>query len=268
MIVLEATPGVPGSPESIIYTSCFRDRTEASFILGLDIYVGSFTRYYSGEWELVAARAARELGAKFEVIRQHNPPDAIRDPDEIRRIILDWRSGLATSLASHLPEPLDWDESPAAPYFTDKPAWDGYQGLLLWAAYEEHSDLRVPTELPKDFAKDPAIQRSMGDNCRTVYQALLSNAQFWLPARFPFVFDAPDASGKKVTMASSVSLAQELNELNRKTWNLTDSELDQCAFDGCPAGSPLEVAARFGFALFRRHALLSVTHRLPMLLDW
>jgi hypothetical protein len=50
--------------------------------LGLDIYVGSFTRYYSGDWELVAARVAREIGATFEVVRQHDPPDAIRDPEE------------------------------------------------------------------------------------------------------------------------------------------------------------------------------------------
>src|SRR5262249_13836508 len=224
--------------------------------------------YYAGDWELVAARVARELGAEFQVVRQHNPPDAIRDPEEIRRIVLEWRHGLAASLASHLAEPLDWDESPTAPYFTDKPAWDGYQGLLIWAAYAEHPELSIPSKLPQDFAKDPAISRSMRANCRTEYPALFSNAKFWLPARIPFVFEAPDASGNKTTIASSVSLAQELNELNRKTWNMNEAQLDQCAFDGCPAGSPLEVAARFGFALFRRHALLSVTHRLPMLLDW
>jgi hypothetical protein len=236
--------------------------------LGLDIYVGSFTRYYSGDWELVSARAAREMGAKFEVVRKHGPADAIRDPEQIRPIILEWRTGLAASLSSHLAEPLDWDESSDAPYFTDKPAWDGYQGLLLWAAYQEHTDLKAPAKIPKDFAKDPAIDRCMGGNAKTTYPALFSNAQFWFPISFRFSFDAPDASGNKVTMASSVALAQELNELNQKTWKMSDTELDECAFNGCEAGSALEVAARFGFALFRRHALLSVMHRLPMLLDW
>ncbi|HEY2233721.1 MAG TPA: hypothetical protein VGK01_09630 [Candidatus Angelobacter sp.] len=166
--------------------------------MGLDIYVGSFTRYYAGDWELVAARVARELGATFEVVRQHNPPDAIRDLEEIHSIVLEWRSGLAASLVSHLPESLDWDESPDAPYFTDKPCWDGYQALLLKAAYEEHAALRIPKEIPKDFDRDPAIQRSMGADSQTSYPSLLSNAQFWLPARFSFVFEAPDASGKKV----------------------------------------------------------------------
>lgn len=236
--------------------------------MGLDIYVGSFTRYYAGDWELVAARVAREMGATFKVIRQPNPPDAIRDPEEIHSIILEWRNALGESLASHLPEPLDWDESPDAPYFTDKPGWDGYQGLLLKAAYQEHPGLTIPREIPEDLDKDSAIQRSMGADSQTSYPSLLSNAQFWLPARFPFVFEAPDASGKKVRIASSVSLAQELSELNRKTWNMNEAQLNQCAMEGCEAGSPLEGAARFGYALFRRHALLSVTHRLPFLLDW
>jgi AcrR family transcriptional regulator len=101
--------------------------------LGLDIYVGSFTRYYSGEWELVAARVARELGATFAVVRQHNPPDAIRDPEEIRSIVLEWRKGLAESLASHLPEPLDWDESPDAPYFKNSLSVLVFQRTILAA---------------------------------------------------------------------------------------------------------------------------------------
>ena len=63
--------------------------------MGLDVYVGSFTRYYAGGWELVTAQAARELGAKFEVIRKDDPPDAIRDPEKIRPIVIEWRRSLS-----------------------------------------------------------------------------------------------------------------------------------------------------------------------------
>jgi len=96
----------------------------------------------------------------------------------------------------------------------------------------------------------------------------VARLSFFCPRTRQAVFEAPDASGKKVRMASSVLLAQELNDLNKKVWDMDESELDKCAQDGCEAGSPLELAARFGFALFRRHALLFVTHRLPFLLDW
>jgi len=137
----------------------------------------------------------------------------------------------------------------------------------MWAAYEEHPKLERPKFLPKDFAKDPAVKQSLNLG-KTKYRALLSNVKFWLPVRLPLVFEAADAGGHKAVFASSYSLTQELSELNQQTWKMTDQELDYWAKKGCEYGSPLEVAARFAYALFQRHARLSVMHRLPMLLDW
>jgi hypothetical protein len=55
-----------------------------AYDVGLDIYMGSLTRYYAREWESAAQQAAREMGVEFEVIRQHDPPDAISDSAQIR----------------------------------------------------------------------------------------------------------------------------------------------------------------------------------------
>ena len=44
--------------------------------MGLDLYVGSLTRYHVGDWELVAQTAARELGLPLKVVRQHDPARA------------------------------------------------------------------------------------------------------------------------------------------------------------------------------------------------
>lgn len=236
--------------------------------MGLDIYVGSLTRYYAGDWELVAARAARELGAKFEVIRTHNPPDAIRDPQQIRQIVLEWRQNLSESLGNSLDQPLDWVEDSDAPYFTDKPASDGYQALLLWAAYEEHPELRIPADLPENISKDMAFVLSTSGHYKTHYPALLSDAQIWLPVDFSFVFKAPDCAGREIMIGSSFSLIQELDDLNKRTWNVGEAQLNGGAVEGFETAVPLEVAAKFALALFRRHAALSVNHRLPMLLDW
>jgi hypothetical protein len=38
--------------------------------MGLNVYVGTLTRYYAGEWELVTQTAAREAGLSFEVVRK------------------------------------------------------------------------------------------------------------------------------------------------------------------------------------------------------
>lgn len=236
--------------------------------MGLDVYVGSFTRYYAGEWEVVTAQAARELGAKFEVVRRDEPPDAIRDPEKIRPIVIEWRRRLSDSLANFLDRPLDWVEDANAPYFTDKPASDGYQSLLLWAAYEEHPELRIPADLPESISKDMALVLSTSEHYKTHYPALLSDTQIWLPIDFSFVFKAPDCAGREVMIGSSFSLLQQLDDLNKRTWNASEEQLRKVAFEGCEKRVPLEVAAKFALALFRRHAALSVNHGLPMLLDW
>ena len=235
--------------------------------MGLDIYVGSFTRYYAGDWELVASRVAREIGAQFEVIRKNDAPDAIRDPEQIRPLVLEWRNNLSESLAESLPKPLDWNEGPDAPYSTDKPAWDGYNALLLWAAYEEHPNLRIPEVVPENLLKAPAFLLSTSEDFKTRYPALLSGAQIWFPADFSFVFKAPDCAGREVTFGSAIALARQLDELNKRTWNLDDAEANKAAIEGFEYGGPLEVGARFAFSLFRRHAAFSVTHQLPMLLQ-
>jgi hypothetical protein len=86
--------------------------------VGLDIYLGSLTRYYAREWESIAQQAAREMGVEFQVIRQHDAPDAISDPEQIRPAVFAWREALSQGLAENLPTALDWDEGPASPYFT------------------------------------------------------------------------------------------------------------------------------------------------------
>jgi hypothetical protein len=47
-------------------------------------------------------------------------------------------------LRESLTKPLDWNESQEAPYFTDKPTWDCYADLMLWAAYNEQPQLSRP----------------------------------------------------------------------------------------------------------------------------
>ena len=79
--------------------------------MGLDIYVGSLTRYYRGDWETVVARTAREQGIGFKVIRTNpEPPEKITDPHVIRDAVDTWRLSLEAGLRQHLPCGLAWDE--------------------------------------------------------------------------------------------------------------------------------------------------------------
>jgi hypothetical protein len=97
--------------------------------MALDVYVGSLTRYYTGDWENVADRTARARGSPQPTGRQ-------RDVETVRPAVLAWRDTLATSLGSNVVMGLglDWDEASEAPHFTGRPGWDGFGSLVLWAA--------------------------------------------------------------------------------------------------------------------------------------
>jgi hypothetical protein len=106
---------------------------------GLDVYVGSLTRYYVEGSADVVERTARHQGL---------PVDDGQDGEEgIRAAVLRWRGGLSRWLGDRLAGPLDWGESGPAPCFTDKPGWDGYGGALLLAAHDEYPELPPPAVL-------------------------------------------------------------------------------------------------------------------------
>lgn len=235
--------------------------------MGLDVYVGSLTRYHSGEWELIAQKIARELGMSIEVVRQHPASGEATDQNEIRERVLAWRDELNDSLSADLGSPLSWDEGPDTPYFTDKPTWDNYMDLPLWAAYDEQERLPRPIEHVEDWSEDEAYQRSSGLNDKSRYSHLF-NVSAWLPCEFDFLFDAKDIAGVELRFGSSLKLVSQLHELNGRTWQATPDVVQQWCKEGAEHGAPLELGAKFAFSVFLQLAEQAVHHSLPMRLDW
>jgi hypothetical protein len=236
--------------------------------MGLDVYVGSFTRYYAGDWETIVQKHGREQGLDVQVVRANAPTDAITDPEQIRPAILAWRDQLSQGLGSNIDGPFDWDESNAAPYFTDKPAWDCYSSLLLWAAYCEHPKLSRPHDCVEDWTTDAAFQRSSAQNFKTGFSQLLRDVEIWLPHDFSFTFRAADPTGHGLSFGSSVILCAQLEELNGKTWRATDDMLVQWRREGAEYKAPLEVGAKFAFSVFSELARKAAEYRLIMKLDY
>ena len=236
--------------------------------MGLDIYVGSLTRYYSGDWETVIQQYAHETGTPLQVLRPNQTEEEIAEIETIRADVLQWRAGLSEGLKGQLSQPLDWDESESSPYFTDKPAWDGYSALLLWAAYLEHPDLSRPAKALDDWSNDKAFLRSTADDFKTSFPSLLLNTEIWLPVDFTFTFAADDIAGNTVGFGSAVSLRRELDEINLRTWNADATTLATWRYEGAERGAPLEVCARFGFSVMRDLAASAVEHKLVMKLDY
>jgi hypothetical protein len=235
--------------------------------LGLDVYVGTLTRYYAHDWESVVQRAAREMGLALQ-IDCADASETPAEPTEIEPLILAWRDGLNASLAAHVPSPVVWREGMAPPYFTDKPAWDCYSALLVWAAHEEHAGLPLPTIAPEDWTTDLAVRRSQAEGFTSRYGQLLYGPELWLPCDFAFTFRAPDPTETEVVLGSTRALARQLDELNNRTWNASADSLSKWRLDGADHGAPLERSARFGFAVFDALVRAANDEQLPLKLDY
>jgi len=238
--------------------------------MALDIYVGTLSRYYSRQWETLGQQLARIQGVEYEGVRPESAPDTEEeaDPEEVRGLVLDWRNGLSQGLKEYLPTGLDWSEDWSAGYVTDRPAWDCYSALILWAAYSEHPDLSKPEVAPENWTEDPAFQRAVGEGSATRYTHLLYGAEWWLPYDFEIVFQAPTPVGNVIQFGSSVQVRRQLDALNHRTWNADAQSVDEWHHAGADFGAPFEVSARFGFSVLHRMASVSVESGLPMVMDY
>lgn len=235
--------------------------------MALDVYVGPLTRYYAGEWENVAERAARERGgARAEPRSDASAARAARD--DMRARVLEWREALRRSLGDRLSLPLDWDEATRSHYAVGRPGWDGFGSLVLWAAYAEHPTLRRPPALPEAWDDDAALIRCNAEGFRSRYSHLVRNVELWLPCDFQLTFEGEDLNGRRIVMGSAQMLAQQLAELNAATWKMSAAEVATWGQRLSAANAPLELQARYAFAVMTGLVRQAVEHRLPMKLDY
>jgi hypothetical protein len=244
--------------------------------MGLDVYVGTLTRYLIGDWELAAAAAARELGVPFEVIRENEAEDAVTDPDEVRAAVLEWRAALGEALGLE----LDWPEDDGVPYLTDKPDWTGHVALLLVAAHEEHPDLPLPEALPDEPLQHPLYRAVTEQPKRGLLgrrtepaepprYAALYTPEVWLPVETEAVWQAPFVTGDMTVMTSTHTLLTDLQDLARRLGASTD-DLEVWRRGDELGDRPRETIplARFALALWLELAQWAVEHRLPAKLDY
>ena len=236
--------------------------------MALDVYVGSLTRYYAGEWENISEKTARERGTQFRIGRRVGSGETDPDIQEILQAILTWRVELNQSLGDRVAQPLDWSEDLDAPYYTGRPGWDGFGSLVLWAAYAEHPAVRQPASLPEEWDNDPALVRSNVAGFRSRYSHLVRNVELWLPNAFEFTFEGEDVDGRRVVVGSAAGLHRQLEDLNEATWKGDADLVAGWRRESPVEDAPLEQSARYAFAVLLDLAQKAVEHRLPMKLDY
>lgn len=237
--------------------------------MGLDIYVGSLTRYYSRDWETIVQQAGRESGMEVQIIFSgETVPDSNLSEDETRAAILEWRTGLATELNSYLPEGLNWSEESSTPYYTDKPDWNGYGALMLWAAYAEHPEIARPAAVIKEWHESSVLKASQAQGFSSEFPTLVKGVELWLPGQFNFIFMASDATGEEVMMGATGQLQAELVKLNQMTWRAVDEDINEWRRVIDPNTNSFDELARFGYSIFSSLVEEAVKHELPIKMDY
>ena len=92
--------------------------------MGLDIYAGTLTRYYSHNWKTVVQQWAEENGWDFQKI---TPDGGAADneeemsPAEVQAAVENWRDQILSAISQPGQPPYTpWPEDNEKPYYTDK----------------------------------------------------------------------------------------------------------------------------------------------------
>ncbi len=188
--------------------------------MGLDIYAGTMTRYYSRNWKTIVQQLAEANGHKCELIgndgNEIKPLEDQAQISEIRDTICDWAEKLASALESFdtpVTHPL-WDETNEGDYFTDKPDWEAFGALvMLQACHIQNCPLPEYVESGWSAFDEPVVKKSMSQKSGV---SLLSNVGHWLPIDDNAMFKVNLPNGDEARVATLKLLKNELDELNRQ----------------------------------------------------
>ena len=255
--------------------------------MALDIYCGTLSRYYLGDWQNIFQSWAESQGLEYSVNRKEQEgldTSELSEADK-KQLILDWQEGLKHFLKSQQDLDCAWSEADDAPYLTDRPGWSAYWLVLLWALYQEQGETPFD-EVPEGFQleQDPVFMRRSAKDYESEYPMLNSEADLFLPITEAVFLNGADPFGHPVGIASSIMLLADLELLNERTWQASEAEIaswresfsrtiftmadDQPVVSRAQAVDRFEEVAKYGFAILYKMTRFAVEHQLPMRLDW
>ena len=236
--------------------------------MGLDIYAGTLTRYYSHNWKTAVQLWAEENGYTFNRITPDGEPDDGEElsPAEVQAAVENWRDQILAAIAQPGQEPYaPWPEDNERPYYTDKPDWDAFGAMLLVAACHTYGEPVPPTvEKNWDFGEHPLISRLASDE-EWVW-SLFRGATWWLPLSDAFFFQAPLPTDDQAMIATLGGLRKELEKLNQLALQ-ADEEYSKADIPEHTEYNT-ESLAKFAFSMFWRAMRFAEEQQVPILLDY
>ena len=253
--------------------------------MGLDIYAGTLTRYYTQNWKTAVQQFGEAHGIPVQIIRA-NPEEHPADEAEVLERVTEWRKHILNGLG--ITEPPLWNEDAnQTPYYTDKPDWDAFGAMLLVAACRTYEE-PVPSTVEKDwiFGEHPLVARLASDEERV--WSLFRGATWWLPLSDSFLFQGSLPTDDTAAIATLGGLRKELEKLNQLAWQADeDTILGWADTEGYPVDGTVDSdgqyskadipehtqydtqsLAKFAFSMFWRAMRFAEEQQVPILLDY
>lgn len=252
--------------------------------MGLDIYAGTLTRYYTHNWKTAAQQFAEANGMKFQTIRCQPDPNEELSVDEIKKIVTQWRDNIINGLGLE-PKPLWNEDYDVTPYYTDKIDWDALSALLLYIA-SKYSDKEVPETIEKgvDIYEHPIVKEFV--ETKAFRLTLFDGNGWWLPIRQNIMFDYVLPNSEESPLTTSALLLAELERYNSFEWNADrNTIISWSTTEGYPADATFskeagykrgtihkvyntESLAKFAFSILWQAAEFSLEHGVVIVYDF
>ena len=272
-----------GRQDPLIYSGRPTKSDLGDLKMGLDLYAGTFTRYYTRNWKTVVEAWAEANGVDFK--RTETEDEEKLSPEEVQEIVCAWRDEMLQVVTHENQLPETWEESNDKAYYTDKPDWDAFGAMLLVTAAHTYEET-IPETLEKgwDFTEHPLIKRLAEDH-EHVY-SLFRSVMVWVPiTKSTMVFRGPMPTGNEVMIGTLGALDQELEHINEICWlakeetilSWTETEgypaktlkdVETGAEDGKKETYSTESLAKFAFSIFWRAMKFAKENRTPVLFDY
>lgn len=189
--------------------------------MGLDIYAGTLTRYYTHNWKTAVQQFGEAHGIPVHIIRAHSASSPAT-AEEIFSRVSQWRDHIIQGLA--LSEPPLWNEdADQTPYYTNKPGWEAITALQLFVIANMLGK-NVPETIPKnyDITQSDLYQEYRQQNCDSIS---VLDCDWWVPIAEPAIFSYVLPNFQESLLASTGTLRSELKAINALQWNAEPSAI-------------------------------------------
>lgn len=255
--------------------------------MGLDIYAGTLSRYYLRNWKTIAQQFCEENGMQYSQIQPSDYTENKQSAAETESTINQWQNQLVNALKSSGVEKAKvWQEdSDTKPYYTNKPDWDAFGALLLYATGK-----LLKVRSPKDYKKNTnyhEVLKIMGIYNTSYRQwSLFSDVCHYVPIEDRLVFKYPLPNGQESMLSTVACLKYELEKINEVGWQADEvTILDWVNTEGYPAEGQIggngllrllpkrkvystESLAKFAFSVLWQAATFAEKEQVTIVLDY